>query len=157
MSKKIVHFRLNGEPVEVAVKPGRTLVQVLREDLGYTGTKRACNSGACSACSVLVDGGAVNAPTAKEIFGELFERGGSPAEIVREKGLSQVTDSGAIESMVDEAVRANPKSVADYRQGKRAAAKFLVGQVMKLSRGKANPRLVNEILTRKLESDGAAS
>jgi aspartyl-tRNA(Asn)/glutamyl-tRNA(Gln) amidotransferase subunit B len=104
----------------------------------------------------LVDGGAVNAPTAKEIFGELFEGGGSPDEIVREKGLSQVTDSGALEGMVDEAIRANPKSVADYRQGKTAAAKFLIGQVMRLSRGKASPQLANEILTRKLESDDTA-
>ena len=61
MSKRILRFRLNGEAVEVAVKPGLTLVQVLREDLGHTGTKRACNSGACSACSVLVDGAVVNA------------------------------------------------------------------------------------------------
>jgi len=61
MKKRILGFTLNGRPVEVAVKPGRTLVQVLREDLGHTGAKRACNSGACSACTVLLDGAPVNA------------------------------------------------------------------------------------------------
>ncbi len=61
MEKKLLHFTLNGDPKTVAVKPGRTLVQVLREDLGMTGTKRCCNSGACSSCSVLVDGQVVNA------------------------------------------------------------------------------------------------
>jgi carbon-monoxide dehydrogenase small subunit len=57
--KRILKFTLNGRPVEVAVKPGRTLVEVLREDLGHTGTKKACNSGACCSCTVLVDGKAV--------------------------------------------------------------------------------------------------
>jgi carbon-monoxide dehydrogenase small subunit len=57
--KRMLRFTLNGRPVEVAVKPGRTLVEVLREDLGHTGTKRACNSGACCSCTVLVDGKAV--------------------------------------------------------------------------------------------------
>jgi carbon-monoxide dehydrogenase small subunit len=60
MEKKPLLFTLNGRPVEILVAPGRTLVQVLREDLSHTGTKRACNSGACSSCSVLVDGRVVN-------------------------------------------------------------------------------------------------
>jgi len=58
--KKLLRFTLNGRPVEVAVKPSRTLVEVLREDLGHTGTKRACNSGACCSCTVLVDGNPVS-------------------------------------------------------------------------------------------------
>ncbi|MHC5037131.1 MAG: (2Fe-2S)-binding protein [Planctomycetota bacterium] len=61
MKKKLLHLTVNGRPAEVAVKPGRTLVQVLREDLGLTGTKRACNSGACSSCTVVLDGKIVNA------------------------------------------------------------------------------------------------
>ena len=71
---------------------------------------------------------------------------------VQEKGLAQVSDAGAIENFCDEAIAANPKSVADYKSGKVAALNALKGQVMKLSKGKANPALVGEILERKLKS-----
>ena len=73
----------------------------------------------------------------------LFERGGDPAAIVDEQGLAQVSDAGALEALVDQAIAENPKSVEDYRGGKKAALQFLVGQVMRLSQGKANPRAVN--------------
>ncbi len=98
----------------------------------------------------MVESKAINAPTAKDVFAVLVERGGDAATIVREKGLTQVSDTGAIEALVDQAMAENPKSVDDFRAGKAAAAKFLIGQVMRLSRGKANPSLVNEILQRKL-------
>jgi aspartyl-tRNA(Asn)/glutamyl-tRNA(Gln) amidotransferase subunit B len=67
-------------------------------------------------------------------------------------GLSQVSDSGAIEKYCDEAISANPRSAQDYRAGKAAALNFLKGQVMKLSKGKANPNIVGEILAKKLSS-----
>jgi aspartyl-tRNA(Asn)/glutamyl-tRNA(Gln) amidotransferase subunit B len=69
---------------------------------------------------------------------------------VAAKGLAQVSDGGAIEALADQAMAANPKSVADYRAGNKAALNALVGQVMKLSKGQANPKLVGEILARKL-------
>ena len=82
----------------------------------------------------------------------MFASGESPLEIVEKKGLAQVSDSGAIEKFCDEAIAANPRSVEDYRVGKMAALNFLKGQVMKLSKGKANPALVGELLEQKLKA-----
>jgi aspartyl-tRNA(Asn)/glutamyl-tRNA(Gln) amidotransferase subunit B len=70
---------------------------------------------------------------------------------VKEKGLVQVSDAGALEGFIEEAIAKNPKSVADFRAGNEAAINFLKGQVMKLSKGKANPQRVGEILLRKLK------
>jgi aspartyl-tRNA(Asn)/glutamyl-tRNA(Gln) amidotransferase subunit B len=100
----------------------------------------------------LVDSKTINNPTAKEIFAHLFENGGDPEALVIEKGLAQVSDSGAIEKLVEQAIAANPKSVADYRSGKKASAKFLVGQVMKMSKGKADPEMVGRMIEKKLDS-----
>jgi aspartyl-tRNA(Asn)/glutamyl-tRNA(Gln) amidotransferase subunit B len=100
----------------------------------------------------LVDSKTINNPTAKEIFAHLFDNGGDPEALVIEKGLAQVSDSGTIEKLVDQAIAANPKSVADYRSGKKASAKFLIGQVMKMSKGKADPELVGRMIEKKLDS-----
>lgn len=99
----------------------------------------------------LVDNGRISSRIAQDVFGEMFSSGQSPAQIVDQKGLVQVTDVSAIEKLCDEAIAANPKSADDFRAGKMAALNFLKGQVMKLSRGKANPNLVGEILERKLK------
>ena len=99
----------------------------------------------------LVDSGQISGKMAKDVFAEMFATGKSAAAIVKEKGLAQVSDASAIEAFVDEAIAKNPKSVADFRAGNQAAMNFLKGQVMKLSKGKANPQLVGEILTRKLQ------
>jgi len=80
----------------------------------------------------------------------MMESGKAPAVIVEEKGLKQVSDTGALEAFCDEVIQANPNSVADYKSGKEAALNFLKGQVMKLSKGKANPAVVGEILAKKL-------
>jgi aspartyl-tRNA(Asn)/glutamyl-tRNA(Gln) amidotransferase subunit B len=100
----------------------------------------------------LIDAGQISGKQGKEVFAEMFASGKGAAEIVREKGLVQVSDAGAIEALVDEAIAKNPKSVADFRAGNPAAINFLKGQVMKLSKGKANPQLVGECLLRKLQS-----
>lgn len=92
----------------------------------------------------------INGPTAKALLPELFEKGGDPAAIVKERGLGQVSDTGAIEAFVDAALEANPKVVADFKAGKQAAMGFLVGQVMKQSKGKASPQMVQELLRKKL-------
>ena len=99
----------------------------------------------------LVDEKVINSNSAKEVFALLFEKGGEPDQIVREKGLVQVSDSGAIEKFVDQAIAENAKSVSDYLAGKDVAAKYIVGQVMKMSRGKANPQLVASIIEDKLK------
>ena len=100
----------------------------------------------------LVEGNAISTSAAQQVFAEMFDTGKPPATIVQEKGLAQVSDTGAIEPFCDEAIAGNPKSVADYKSGKVAALNALKGQVMKLSKGKANPTLVGEILERKLKS-----
>ncbi len=100
----------------------------------------------------LVEAKTINMPAAKLVFAELAEKGGDPQAIVAARGLAQVSDAGAIEAMVDDVIAAQPKSVADYRAGKDAALQFLVGQVMKASRGKANPALAREALEKKLRA-----
>jgi aspartyl-tRNA(Asn)/glutamyl-tRNA(Gln) amidotransferase subunit B len=94
----------------------------------------------------LVDDGKINSKQGKEVFAEMFSTGKTPELIVKEKGMEQESDLGAIESLCREVIAANPKSVEAYRAGKAAAINFLKGQVMKLSKGKANPNLVSEIL-----------
>jgi aspartyl-tRNA(Asn)/glutamyl-tRNA(Gln) amidotransferase subunit B len=100
----------------------------------------------------LVETKTISSSAAQQVFAEMFDTGKSPALIVQEKGLAQVSDTGAIEKFCDEAIAANPKSVADYKSGKVAALNALKGQVMKLSKGKANPAVAGEILERKLKS-----
>ncbi len=105
---------------------------------------------ALAALIALVEAKTINMPAAKEVFQVLFEQGGDPAAIVKEKGLAQVSDTGAIDGFAEQAIAANEKVAAEFRGGKEAALMFLVGQVMKLSRGKANPQLAAEALRRKL-------
>ena len=99
---------------------------------------------------VLVDKGVINGPTAKELLPELFRSGGMPEALVQARGLAQVSDAGALEAFVDQALAANAKSVEDYKAGKKAAAGFLVGQAMKLSKGKADPKLIGKLVAEKL-------
>jgi aspartyl-tRNA(Asn)/glutamyl-tRNA(Gln) amidotransferase subunit B len=94
--------------------------------------------------------GKINGPTLKELLPELFEKGGDPVKIVEERGLGAVSDTSALEAFVDQAIAANPKSVADFKAGKKAAAGFIVGQVMKLSKGKADPKLVGPMVAKRL-------
>jgi aspartyl-tRNA(Asn)/glutamyl-tRNA(Gln) amidotransferase subunit B len=100
----------------------------------------------------LVDSGKISSKIAQDVFVEMVGSGESPNSIVGKKGLVQVSDAGAIEKFCDDAISANPNSVADYKAGKVAALNFLKGQVMKLSKGKANPNLVGEILEKKLKA-----
>ena len=99
----------------------------------------------------LVENKTISSAAAQQVFAEMFETGKLPAAIVQEKGLAQVSDTGAIEKFCDEAIAANSGPAADFKAGKTAALNFLKGQVMKLSKGKANPALAGEILERKLK------
>jgi aspartyl-tRNA(Asn)/glutamyl-tRNA(Gln) amidotransferase subunit B len=100
----------------------------------------------------LVDEGAISLKVAREIFPELYATGKAPEEIVREKGLTQVSDEGALTRIIDEVITRNPVQVEQYRSGKEQVLGFLVGQIMKASGGKANPGKVNELLKNKLTS-----
>ncbi|HRR33656.1 MAG TPA: Asp-tRNA(Asn)/Glu-tRNA(Gln) amidotransferase subunit GatB [Kiritimatiellia bacterium] len=98
----------------------------------------------------LVDEGVINGPTAKELLSDVFAKGGSPRAIVDERGLAQVSDVSALEAFIVQVFAENAKSVADFRAGKKAAAGFLVGQVMKLSKGKADPKLAGRLVAERL-------
>jgi aspartyl-tRNA(Asn)/glutamyl-tRNA(Gln) amidotransferase subunit B len=94
--------------------------------------------------------GTISGKIAKDVFDSMWAGDGSADEIIERRGLKQISDSGAIEKIVDEVIAANAQQVADYRGGKEKAFNSLVGQVMKASKGKANPAQVNEILKKKL-------
>jgi aspartyl-tRNA(Asn)/glutamyl-tRNA(Gln) amidotransferase subunit B len=98
----------------------------------------------------LIDSAKISGKQGKEVFAEMFASGRSAAAIVKEKGIEQLSDLSAIEKLCDEVIAANPKPVADFKAGNMASLNFLKGQVMKLSKGKVNPRLAGEILERKL-------
>ena len=99
----------------------------------------------------LIDTGEINGKIAKEVLSEMFSSGQSPEQIVKEKGLSQISDTGAIETAVRQVIAANPDQLAQFKAGKDKVFSYFVGQVMKATRGKGNPQLVNEILRRELE------
>ncbi|GER07583.1 aspartyl/glutamyl-tRNA(Asn/Gln) amidotransferase subunit B [Kordiimonadales bacterium JCM 17843] len=98
----------------------------------------------------LVFDGTISGSASKEVLEEMLQSGRNPADIVEEKGLKQVSDTGALEAMVDKILAANPAQVEQFKAGKTKVVGFFVGQVMKESRGQANPAVVNEILMRKL-------
>ncbi|MBV9937103.1 MAG: Asp-tRNA(Asn)/Glu-tRNA(Gln) amidotransferase subunit GatB, partial [Acidobacteriaceae bacterium] len=99
---------------------------------------------------VLINKGELSGKLAKEILPKMFESGESASAIIEREGLKQISDMGALEKLVDEAIAANPKQVEQYKAGKTGLLGFLVGQVMKASRGQANPAAVNEALKKKL-------
>ena len=95
---------------------------------------------------ILIDKGTISSKIAKTVFEDMFSSGKDPEEIVKEKGLVQISDEGKILKIVQEVVANNPQSVADYKAGKDRAIGFLVGQIMKQTKGKANPAMVNKML-----------
>ena len=100
----------------------------------------------------LIDNGKISGKTAKSVFDALLDSSYSPQELVTQKGLEQVSDAVSIEGVVDAVLATHAKQLADYRDGNEKVFGFLVGQVMRATRGKANPQMVNEILRRKLGS-----
>ena len=94
----------------------------------------------------LITDGRISSKIAKKVFAELIEHGGDAAQIVKEKGLVQVSDSGQLLAWVNEALDNNPKSIEDYKNGRDRAIGFLVGQIMKASKGQANPQMINKML-----------
>ncbi len=99
----------------------------------------------------LIDKGTISGKIAKNVFEEMFKDGKDPQAIVEEKGLVQISDTAELEKIVEEVVEANPGPVEDFKGGKKKALGFLVGQVMKATKGKANPQMVNKILGDKLK------
>jgi len=98
----------------------------------------------------LIAGGTISGRLAKDVFAEMVTSGADPDAIVEAKGLRQVSDQGAIEAAIDGVLAAQANKVAEYRAGRDKLYGFFVGQVMRATRGKANPALVNQLLKRKL-------
>lgn len=129
---------------------------VMTEVMRLISEEKVCISDACVTPQALaelielVDKGIINMPAAREVFEIMFRKGGDPKRIVDEKGISQVNDMEVIKRFIEQAIAENPESVSDYHSGKKAAAKFIIGQVMRLSKGKANPLIVTELLEKQL-------
>ena len=102
----------------------------------------------------MIKEGTISGKIAKDVFEEMYRTGERPEKIVREKGWIQILDEGEIEKAVERAMEANPKQVEDYRKGKEKIFGFFVGEVMKQTKGKANPKLVNDLLKKKLKGEG---
>ena len=101
----------------------------------------------------LIVKGSVSGTTAKPVLEEMFQTGKDADDIIAQEGLSQISDADEIETTVSQVIADNPKALADFKAGKEQALKFLVGQVMKATRGRANPQLANELLKKKLEEE----
>lgn len=100
----------------------------------------------------LISKGTISGKIAKKVFATLWKEGGNPEEIVKAQGLVQISDTAELSKLVDEVVGKNPKAVEDFKAGKKKAVGALVGQIMKATKGKANPRVINELLNKKLQS-----
>jgi len=98
----------------------------------------------------LIDKGTISGKMAKTVFEEMYQSGKPAEEIVKQKGMAQISDSSAIDKMIDDVLTANPQQLEGYRNGKEKLFGYFVGQVMKASKGQANPALVNQLLKDKL-------
>ena len=111
-----------------------------------------CPPARIASLAALVDSGELTLVTAREVFAEMIEKDEEPAAIVEAKGLTQISDTAAIEKIVDQVLAGNPTIVADYKAGKKAAANALIGPVMRATKGKANPQVVRECLYQRLDA-----
>jgi aspartyl-tRNA(Asn)/glutamyl-tRNA(Gln) amidotransferase subunit B len=102
----------------------------------------------------MIKDGTISGKIAKDVFEEMYRTGEKPSKIVQEKGWIQILDKGEIDRAIEKAMQANPKQVEDYRKGKEKLFGFFVGEVMKETKGKANPKLLNELLKEKLKGQG---
>ena len=100
---------------------------------------------------LLVEDGKISNSMAKTVFDEMFINGGDPIKISEDKGLSQINDTDSIQNVVSETLSENPSAVDDYLNGKDSAVRFLVGQVMKKTKGQANPQVASEMVTAELD------
>ncbi len=99
----------------------------------------------------LMHKGSVTGPAAKQVLEEMFKTGKPASEIVAQRGLNQITDTSELENTVERILKENPQAVADFKAGKDSALKFLVGQLMRVTKGRANPQMANQLLRKKLE------
>ncbi len=139
---------------EPTCKPNKianlVLGPLLRELHAHEGKSIKISPAALGELARIIDQGLISTKIANDIFPELYTSGAMPEAFVKEKGLVQISDSSTLENTVDEIIAANPKEVEAYRAGKTKLISFFVGQIMRATKGKANPALVNELLAKKL-------
>ena len=143
--------RLGGEPKIVANWLKGDLMKLLNED---NKTIEECSLKPKQLVDMfnLMDKGTISGKIAKTVFEEMYKTGKSAEVIVKEQGLVQISDAGTIEKAVDDVITNNPQEVERLKGGEEKLIGFFVGQVMKLTKGKANPQIVNELLKKKLSS-----
>jgi aspartyl-tRNA(Asn)/glutamyl-tRNA(Gln) amidotransferase subunit B len=100
-----------------------------------------------------VAAGQISGKIAKDVFQKMFSTGEAPAVIIEREGLQQISDTGALDAIIAEVIAANPKQLEQYRAGKTTVLNFFLGQVMKASRGQANPTVVTDLLKRALNPE----
>jgi aspartyl-tRNA(Asn)/glutamyl-tRNA(Gln) amidotransferase subunit B len=122
------------------------------ENVGLTANKSPVPAAELGALVRIIDEGKISGKQGKEVLTEMFASGKSAAAVVAERGMVQVSDTGEIDRVIDEVIAASPNQLEQYRAGKETLFGFFVGQVMKASKGKANPKVVNERLKEKLKS-----
>ena len=141
--------REGGEPVVLSKWIAGELSALLRESDTFIGTCPLRPSSLVELLTIVEEGG-ISGKMAKEVIREAFQTGRRPREIVKSRGLEQITDEAELEEVVDEVIADNQEAARDYRSGKDQALKFLMGQVMKKTGGKANPALATKLIRRKL-------
>jgi aspartyl-tRNA(Asn)/glutamyl-tRNA(Gln) amidotransferase subunit B len=143
--------RAGGQPKVVSNWMKGELVRMLNEE-GRSFDECPLKPEQLAGMLKLIDAGTISGKIAKTVFDEIYRTGRDAEDIVREKGLVQISDSDEIEKAVDDVIAKSPSEVERFRAGEEKLAGFFVGQVMKLTKGKANPRMVNELLKKKLSS-----
>ena len=133
---------------------GSTGLRQSRKEPGTDLLSSGMTPGKLSELIGLIDEGVIGSSQAKTVFEESFLHGGDPRLIVEELGLRQVTDVEVMVPAIDKVLEDNSQAVSDYIAGKETAIKFLIGQVMKATKGKANPNIVFELITTRLDSRG---
>ncbi|PYS57952.1 MAG: Asp-tRNA(Asn)/Glu-tRNA(Gln) amidotransferase GatCAB subunit B, partial [Acidobacteria bacterium] len=121
------------------------------ENAGLTADKSPLSAAELGALVAVIDEGKISGKQGKDVLVEMFTTGKSASAIIEERGLVQVSDTAEIDRVIDEVMTASPNQLQQYRLGKEALFGFFVGQVMKASKGKANPKVVNERLKEKLK------
>ena len=141
--------RLSGQPKVVSNWMMGELMRLLNAE-GKEIDDSAIKPGLLAGMIKMIENGIISTKIAKTVFEEMYKSGKDAETIVKEQGLVQVSDTGAIEKIIDEVIKASPGQAAEYKSGKEKLFGFFVGQVMKASKGKANPDLVNQLLKKKL-------
>lgn len=142
--------RLGGKPKEVANWIMVELLRILNEE-GKEITESSLKPQQLIELLELVEKGTINRNTAKEVFEEVYKTGKSATVIVQEKGLTQISDDSILMEAIKEVIAKNPKEVERFKQGEEKLIGFFVGQVMKITKGKANPKMVNELVLKALK------